>query len=57
MERGILLRKVNSFDKYLNKYMEDPEESPPYFEEKNKHKNNKIPTPAKKIGKPTFSFL
>lgn len=43
MERGIpMFRKVNSFDKYLNKYVEDPEESPPYFGGKKcKHKNNK----------------
>jgi len=50
MERGIPpFRKVNSFDKYLNKYMEDPEESPPYFGGKKcKHKNNKTCKHCKK---------
>ena len=50
MERGIpTFRKVNSFDKYLNKYIEDPEESPPYFGGKKcKHKNNKTCKHCKK---------
>ena len=50
MERGIpMFRKVNSFDKYLNKYVEDPEESPPYFGGKKcKNKNNKTCKHCKK---------
>lgn len=50
MERGIpTFKKVNSFDKYLNKYVNDEEESPPYFGGKKcKHKNNKTCKRCKK---------